>query len=250
MIQLSAQYPTGTISMNYVEEECYVYLFSVASWEFQADTSGLAYVSFAVCENLDDQPFYLLSDCEGLSDTLKLNKGLNNLTLEHKLRVRKKVPFTAGVWQRYKLDNDQNIFVIDNGLGIAGSKPAYEGSIPGFVYDTLTYIVYDTVELYIAILDTVRYYDTIRVSDTIYVTRDFESSMDELPPEALKMVVRNDEITANFVFDDAEVYNLTGQLMIKVINTNTIPIPGILPGIYILKARVNNRLFQTKFYKE
>ncbi|MBL7113082.1 MAG: T9SS type A sorting domain-containing protein [Bacteroidales bacterium] len=250
VVQLSAQNPTGTIAMNYLEEECYVYLTSVASWEFQADTSGLTYVSIAVCENPDDQPFYLLSECEGRADTLELTKGLNNLTLDHTLRVRKKVPYTAGVWQRYKLDNGQNIFVFDNGLGIAGSKPAYSGTIPGYVFDTLHYLVYDTVELYFTIIDTVRYYDTIHISDTIYVAKDIGSGVDNLPPEALKMIVRADEITANFIFEDAEVYDLTGLLMIKVVNTNTIPIPGLLPGIYILKARINNRIFQTKFLKE
>ena len=249
-IQLSAQNPTGIVSMNYVDEECYIYLTSVAWWEFQADTTGLAYVSIAVCENPDDQPFYLLSDCEVLADTLELSKGMNNLTLDHTLRVRKRVPYTAGVWQRYRLDNGQNIFVFDNGLGIAGSKPAYEGAIPGFVYDTLTYLVYDTVELFITILDTVWYYDTITVSDTIYVAKDLGSGEDKLPPEALKMVVSADEIIANFVFDDAEVYDMTGQLMIKVFNTNAVPIPGLLPGIYILRARVNGRHFQTKFLKQ
>jgi len=247
--KLNAQNPEGTIAMDYLEEECYVYLTSVASWDFQAEASGLAYVSIAVCENPDNQPFYLLSECEGLADTLKLSEGLNNLTLEYTLRVKKNVPYTAGVWQRYKLDNGQNIFVFDNGLGIAGSEPAFDGPIPGFAYDTLTYLIYDTVELFITILDTITHYDTITVSDTIYVAKDVGSGVDNLPQEALKMIVKADEIIANFVFDDAEVYDLSGQLMIKVFNTNTIPIPGILPGIYILKARVNSRIFQTKFVK-
>ena len=246
---LGAQDPTGTISMNYVEEECYVYLTSVASWDFQADTSGLAYVTIAVCENPDDLPFVLLTQCDGFSDTLPVAQGANHLSLSHEMRLRKRVPYTSGLWQRYKLDNDKNIFVFDNGMGVAGSIQAYDGIIPGLEHDTLVTIVYDTVEIHFTIVDTIRVYDTITISDTIYVAKEQGSGMDDLPPDALKMIIRTDEIIASFVFDDAEVYDLNGKLLIKVFNTNTIPMPGLSPGIYILKARVNNRHFQTRFMK-
>lgn len=96
---------TGTISMEYYDQDCGIYLTATASWAYSADTSGLCYTTIAVCENPEGLPFYLLDKCKGTSDTIPVTKGYNTLSLEYTMMVNKNVPYTAGLWQKYKLDD-------------------------------------------------------------------------------------------------------------------------------------------------
>ena len=238
---------TGNISMVYFDQDCGIYLTATAIWTYSADTSGLCYTTIAVCENPEGFPFYLLDKCKGTSDSIPVIKGHNSLSLEYTMMVNKNVPYTAGLWQKYKLDNGEIRLVIDNGLGVAGEIDAWGGSLPGVFYDTVSIEIFDTI----TVADTVRtyFYDTIKVIDTIYITKDLSSGINAAPENALNIIIKYNEITANFLFQEAEIYDLNGRLLLQVYNTSSIPVLTFSPGYYILKAKLNYRWIQTKFLK-
>jgi len=232
--------------MNYFEKDCSIYLHAIASWSFEADTSGECYATIAICENPDDTPFYLLDECQGGPDTIPIVKGTNDLTFEYIINVLSNVPYTAGMWQRYKLDDGQNILIIDNGMGVSGNIEAYEGNIPGIVYDTIKTILIDTITIY----DTIKLEvcDTSLI-ETIYITQDLTTGTNIAPEGAMNIVVKLYEITANFMFDEAAIYDMNGKLMLQVSSTSSISIAELNAGIYILKATVNNQPIELKFIK-
>jgi hypothetical protein len=238
---------TGSISMEYFDQDCGIYLTSTATWTYSADTSGLCYTTIAVCENPDELPFYLLDKCKGTSDTIPVMKGNNTLSLEYTMMVSKNIPYTAGLWQKYKLDDGDINWILDNGLGVSGKIEAWGGSLPGVIYDTVRIEIFDTV----TVADTIRayLYDTITVTDTIYIIKDLSSGINIAPDNSLNIVIKYNEITANFIFQEAEIYDLNGRLLLKVYDTSSIPILTFNQGYYILKARLNNKWIQTKFMK-
>lgn len=73
--------------------------------------------------------------------------------------------------------------------------------------------------------------------------------MNIAPDNTLNIVIKYNEITANFIFQEAEIYDLNGRLLLQVYNTSSIPILTFSSGYYILRARLNNEWIQTKFMK-
>ena len=135
--------------------------------------------------------------------------------------------------------------MFDNGPGVSGESDAWGGSSPGILYDKVIIVIFDTV----IVADTIRTYfhDTIEVVDTIYITKDLSSGIKVAPENALNIVIKYYEITANLLFQEAEIYDLNGRFLLQAYNTFSIPALTFSPGYYILKAKLNVKWILIKF---